>query len=208
MVSSITFSNKNSTQIQIIEKKYRRHQHYRNSDEFVVIESKLVISNALSSQHTGKYSCAALIEHESGIKRMPVTTNEVYIKIVDRAKLGGASENDEKSTIPTSARPILPKVSDFQYCDEIIVQTYHGVYKWPRTVANTKLTQRCLIGHKTNNDTVSIECGLNGNWSDHVDFQNCLFESNLTQYLYSLSSEGIFRQFLFIFPYLCIDLRD
>lgn len=195
IVSSITFSNQNSTQIQIIEKKYRRHQqHYRNSDEFVVIESKLVISNALSSQHTGKYSCAALIDNESGIKRVPVTTNEVYIKIVDRAKLGGGggSETDEKlSTISTSARPILPKVSDFQYCDEIIVQTYHGVYKWPRTVANTKLTQRCLIGHKTNNDTVSIECGLNGNWSDHVDFQNCLFESNLTQYLYGLSSEGI-----------------
>lgn len=193
MISSIFYGKQNQTQIQIIENRIRRHQQLsaQKSEEIaIVIESKLMISNTRSSHHTGKYSCAAVIDSELGIKRIPVTTNRVDIKIISRENL----DNSEKSKTSTTGNYESENLglSMLPYCNEVIVQTYRGVYKWPQTVANSKLSQKCVSGRTTVNDTTSFECGDDGKWSDNVDVQNCLFESNLTRYLDFIDQSNFF----------------
>lgn len=195
MVSSI-LHNGSPTQIQIIESKMRRHQshpHRKNDDPpATVIESKLVISNTLATQHTGKYSCAAVIESNRGLKRTPITTSRVDIKVLGRQQLDAGWDKNKWTTTP-SVKTAGRGSASIAYCDEIIVQTYRGVYKWPRTVANSKLSQKCVMGRGTVNDTATIECGANATWSDHVDTHNCLFESNLTRYLHRLVESMVYK---------------
>jgi hypothetical protein len=185
VISSIFYNGENPTQIQIIESRLKRHK-----SEEDIVESKLMVTNTLGAQHTGKYFCSATIDSSwDSSKRTPITTNKVDIKVINRKQLDGFDKNGKIINK-------LDKKDDTKmlYCGEIITQTYKGVYKWPKTIANSKLSQKCAFGKRGNaSDNVMIECRKDGNWADYIDVANCLFESNLTRYLHKLvESNSIF----------------
>lgn len=113
MISSIFYSNENPTQIQIIESKLRRYQSHihdkttTTTDETTfVIESKLVITNTLSSQHTGKYSCMTVIDDQKtspGLSRhATLATNRVSISVLSAQQLDGWDKSKGASVTGTN----------------------------------------------------------------------------------------------------------
>ncbi|RNA42586.1 adhesion G -coupled receptor A3 [Brachionus plicatilis] len=163
MISTIYYTKDTPTQIQIVENKSK----FKLDD---LIESKLIITNTISGQHTGKYSCVAGLYLNE--KRLNVNTSRVEIKVLTRHQL---------NVIEPSVQETKQKSP---YCPEIITQTYKGIFKWPRTLANSKITQKCS---GANSSAFAIfECKQDGQWSDFMDLSACFFESNLTKYLFGL----------------------
>lgn len=163
MISTIYYTKDTPTQIQIIENKSK----FKLDD---LIESKLVISNTISGQHTGRYSCVASLHLNE--KRLNLNTSQVEIKVLTRHQLNVIEPSVEETKKKSP------------YCPEIITQTYKGIFKWPRTLASSKITQKCV---GTNASSFAIfECKQDGQWSDYMNLSTCFFESNLTKYLFGL----------------------
>lgn len=167
MISTIFYTKDTPTQIQILENKSK----FKQDD---LIESKLVITNTISGQHTGKYSCVASLHLND--KKLNVNTSQVEIKVLTRHQLN----------------VIEPRIQEIKkkspYCPEIITQTYKGIFKWPRTLANSKITQKCTGSNSS--AFVIFECREDGHWSDFMNLSACFFESNLTKYLFALENSN------------------
>ncbi|CAF0803966.1 unnamed protein product [Brachionus calyciflorus] len=168
MISTIYYTKDSPTQIQIIENKSK----FKQDD---LIESKLIITNTISTQHTGRYSCVASLHLNE--KKLNINTSKVEIKVLTRHQLNILEPNSEEPKAKSS------------YCPEIITQTYKGIYKWPRTLANSKVTQKCTGFNSSATYFAIFECQSNGKWSDLMNLSDCLFESNLTKYLFDLNKE-------------------
>lgn len=173
MISTIYYTKDNPTQIQIIENKSK----FKQDDQ---IESKLIITNTISTQHTGRFTCVASLFLSD--RKLNLNTSKIEIKVLSRQQLNILETN------PNSLASDLAKSK--QYCPEIITQTYKGIYKWPRTLANSKITQKCAFNPNTTNNRnefAIFECLADGKWSDYMELSDCHFESNLTRYLNQLT---------------------
>ena len=91
-------------------------------------------------------------------------------------------------------------------CPPMVTRTHKGVYTWPATRANTKMSQKCSSSSSsrsnTTNETTSqvddvdvdssssvvFECMSDAKWSRYIDVAACSFESKLTRFLHNESS--------------------
>ena len=192
-VSTIYYNKDSPTQIQIYETRNR-------FGLYDVLESKLVIGNTLSAQNSGNYRCVATTF--MGEEKRSLTTAWVEIKILNKIDLKNIDALNKKEKEAKQSEATL-------YCAEIITQTYKGVYKWPKTLAHTKLTQKCASNSSA---YVVFECGAGGEWADLIDLRQCEFKSNLTKYLYELtrsaSNESITNLEEFIHKIVSIQSAD
>ena len=108
---------------------------------------------------------------------LTLNTTWIDIKILNKIELKNIETINKKEKNVKNKKNTL-------YCSEIVTQTYKGVYKWPKTFASNKLTQKCATN---SSNFVVFECESNGEWSNVIDMSQCDFKSNLTNYLYKLT---------------------
>lgn len=188
-------------QVQVVENKAK----LKNSD--FLIESKLIVAKTSQMYHSGRFYCAANLYVDNARHSNRINTSSVEIKIVGKFDLDSNDKSTTSRVVTTTPPPI--------YCPEMIIQTYKGnlfdhkvsfgrlncfkllkgVYKWPKTVANSRYTQSCSHSLPYSNSSshhVYLDCLPSGEWSHRIsaDLQ-CQFESNLTKYLDMLNSNLI-----------------
>ena len=109
---------------------------------------------------------------------LTLNTTWIDIKILNKIELKNIDSINKKEKSFKNKNTL--------YCSEIVTQTYKGVYKWPKTFASNKLTQKCSTN---NTHFVVFECKSNGEWSNLIDLSQCDFNSNLTNYLYKIMDQ-------------------
>jgi len=142
----------------------------------LIIESKLLIKGVKSALNSGKYFCSTLNMRNSKLNNLNTTL--VEISTLNRNNDNNISEEDLK------VKPLKKML----YCKEFVTNTYKGSFKWPRTQAGTRSTQKCVIQdpHR-NNKEASLMCDSNGNWLNTPNIEECQFESNLTRHVQLLT---------------------
>ena len=178
--------NTNPTNTQIFE---TRNNNFKISDS--MMESKLLITNSMSLPNSGKYSCMAniIISNDLNNKKIVLNTSQVDIRVLNKNE---PNLIDSSTSLKTNTNKLTTTNNiDKIYCPEIITQTYKGIYKWPKTMHSTKMTQKCAINltkSDSNYNQASFECMSDGKWSTYIDLTKCPFESNLTRYLENLTT--------------------